>query len=381
MKGKKVLKVFLVTMVVVTMLAQVAAFAAPTYTTSTVYDNATGKAKVTSTIYGVTAGEEITFLVEDAADNILYIDQINQADYTATGTESASFTYLVNADEADGTASVRFATTSNAASAVTPSDGGVSATPTPGDDDTITLAYANLSYTVVGNGTVFVDDASDVYVDTTTPSGSKTPIYSGQEVTFHCAPDAGYEFTGYKVGDGDKVIADAGNDIFTYTADGTAKALEIYFEKITGVTSDSIAVTAEEPIVVADASNATVRSISQFVTITTGAEKASEYGILVSKDASAIGGISASNAIDELSYSESNTVRKFAALGSYENKYAVQLVDTRTEGNYFEEGTVYIRAYAKAPSSTGAVYAISDVYKADLINGTVTQITNSSEVE
>ena len=114
MKGKKVLKVLMATMVIVTMLAQVSVFAetSPYFTTSTVYDATTGKAKVTSTVYGIDDGEEITFLVENNTE-ILYIDQVNE-NHEGQATEgTATFTYLIDAEDANSTATVKFASTSN----------------------------------------------------------------------------------------------------------------------------------------------------------------------------------------------------------------------------------------------------------------------------
>lgn len=346
---KKVLKVFLVTMLAVTLLSQVAVFADCTYTTDTSYDLSTGKAKVTSTVYGIGGGEEVTFLVErlnteTSVDEILYIDQINTNDYVKSDeddTASASFTYLIPAEKADGTARVRFASTSNSASTVLPEDGGVGSE-TPGTDDTVKLNNYKVTYSVVGEGAVTVSEENGEVADAETTL--ETNAYATQEVTFYFAPNPGWEIDSYKIGDAVRSVK--GLPSTAIAISGDTEIVFTFAETEKSATAVAPTFTADTQTVEHNEAAPTVaeRYVTTFASLEANNDII-DYGILVSKEEIVTEGLNV-----EALNTKTNPVKKFQALGAFNGKYAIKLINGTSD---YLDGTLYVVPYAVAKGTDG----------------------------
>ena len=348
---KRVLKVFLVTMLAVTLISQVAVFADCTYTTDTSYDLSTGKAKVTSTVYGIDSGEEVTFLVErlnteTSVDEILYIDQINTNDYVASeedSTASASFTYLIPAEKADGTARVRFASTTNSASTVLPQDGGVGSE-TPGKDDTVKLDNYKVTYNVIGKGAVTVSEETEELAEE--GNSLETSAYAAQEVTFYFSPEPGWEIASYQIGDADAVTTVKGLSSTALIINADTEITFTFEETEKSETAVAPAFTANTQEVEYNQTAVTVneRYVTTFASLESNNDIV-DYGILVSKEEIVTDELN----VENLS-TTTNPVKKFQALGAFNGRYAIKLINGTSD---YLDGTLYVVPYAVAKGTDG----------------------------
>lgn len=348
MKGKKVLKVLMATMVIVTMLAQVSVFADVTYTTSTTYDATSGKALVTTTVTGADASEEVTIKVAKGED-ILYIDQANNAtDSNAVET----FTYLVDGEDADGTASVKVATTSVAASATK--------AVTAGTDDTIKL-NVQVNFNANEGGVVFLGASNDNTEYVYAENGSTSGVV-GANLDFYVAPAAGYVYNGYTLNGAAGTPVSNANGVVTIAVVAAAQNNIVFnFEAIETITATAPTITTFK-----EENNATTTQTTEDFYVSTFASLdmtgVTEFGILVDKgDTTAIANSYNAAEIAALT-TTGDSVRKYQAFGHFEGKYGIKL-ENGTSG--YLSGKVNIKPYAVyktgEESSEVALGAISTV--------------------